>query len=487
MRITTNSIQLYNNTYKKSINRNYPNQYKSDLVTFSGTNKNKEKHIQKLKYKTQIKLLNLLFSKNLVDYDLDKLEGIQEGIKIFEGLNMKEIAFMFDDLHTITVKRGCSNQCLHCYAGAKPSGKDHEDYITRMPYETFCELTDGIKQLKERIGITPISHRKEGYTDIYYDADCMEISLYDKYGSEHDYIELVDKFYDATETPSIFDTAGWNPKNKKMQERAEKYVNYMLDLDNQKKFHQINLSFSPFNAIYAKGLELGYNPEHYSPLIPIEDLDKPMSKGEKLYRIYIDRMANTLYTFTPLLGEKKFSIISRPVENSEVNMKNFTVEDYERIKNHILQKLYLKYFSNPQINQKHTLSEEQILSLINKYDQLLSKIDTNLIPSGRYKELYMKRNPELSQEEFESKYNYVGDFNSCFESLKKSRNLKDTKLKYLKIIDANGKLYLYDTLRFIPTEISLNLSTKDKITPKLTPDVTDDFIITRKMIKNQYK
>ena len=55
----------------------------------------------------------------------------------------------------------------------------------------------------------------------------------------------------------------------------------------------------------------------------------------------------------------------------------------------------------------------------------------------------------------------------------------------LKIMDANGKLYMYDGYRFIPTEIQLNLGTKDKITPRLSP-TPEDFIVTKNMIEKNY-
>lgn len=488
MQITSTPIYNKYPTNKSLINKRYNvAPYYKDSITFSGDKSQtiESKYAKAQKYANHQKFLNFFKRRNLDDYNLDKLEGIQNGIKIFDGLNMKEIAFMLQDLHGIAVKRGCSNQCLHCYAGAKPAGKDQGDYITRMPYETFCELTDGIKKLKQRLGIDVISHHGEDYTDIYYDADCMEISLFDKNGAEHDYTDLIDRFYNATGKQSVFDTAGWNPKSKKMQERAEKYVKYMLDLDNQKKFHQINLSLSPFNAIYARAIALGFNPDNYSPLIPIEDLGKPISKGEKLYRIYINRMANVLYTFTPLLDEKNFSIISRPVKNDEKNMQNFTEKDYEKIKEHILERLYFRYLTDLKTDRKLVSSKEQILVFISKYGSLMDKIDTKLIPSGRFKELYLERNPEITPEEFDKKYKYVGEFNDCYETLKQTKNLKDLKIRYLKIIDANGKLYLYDTLRFIATDIKLNITTQNNTTPPLSPDVVKDFKVTKDIINRQ--
>ena len=455
-----------------------------DSVNFSGKSENHEQYLNAQKYANKMKVLNFFIEKNFQDYNLEKLEGIQNGIKIFEGMNIKEIAFLFENLHTIAIKRGCSNQCLHCYAGALPPEKDHDNYISRMPYETFIELTKGIGEIRERLGINPAKYKGEHYTDLYYDADCMEISLFDKEGREHDLTDLTDIYYKATNYQSIFDTAGWNPKNSKMQKRAEKYVNYFLSMDNEDKFFQINLSISPFNPAYARALELGYNPVNYSATTSVENQNS-YDKGEQLYKIYINRIANMLYTFTPMLGEDNFNIIARPVENWETNMKNFTINDYKLIKKHVLDTLYLKYLDDLNTEQKYIQFQSQIKNNIMRYSDLMDNYDTDLIPAGRFKTLYLKRNPDINEKELENKFEEITYYKNSFENLKKYKNFKNTKMKYFKIIDANGRLHLYDGFRFIPTELQLNIETKDKITPAFSPK-SEDFIITKEMINKNY-
>ena len=189
--------------------------YDYDSVNFSARPKDDPQLKKAQNYANMMKIANVIWPFDLQDYDMEKIEGIQRGIPVFDGLTMSEIAFMFEDLHAIAVKRGCSNQCLHCYADAKPAGKDHDGYITRMPFEDFVELTSGIKTLRTRIGQSPIKYNGQSYTDLFYDADGMEISLFDKNGVEHDFTELNDILYDATKSKAVFDTAGWNPNNKK--------------------------------------------------------------------------------------------------------------------------------------------------------------------------------------------------------------------------------------------------------------------------------
>ena len=463
--------------------------YDYDSVSFIGHKKEDPQYKKAQNYANMMKIANVIWPFDLQDYDMEKIEGIQNGISIFEDLTMPEIAFMLEDLHAIAVKRGCSNKCLHCYAGAEPPDKNHDDYISRMPFEDFIEITSGIKALRKRIGFPPIKHHGQAYTDLFYDADCMEISLFDKNGLEYDFTELHDIFYDATRSRAVFDTAGWNSNNLKMQKRAEKYVQYFNDLDNINKMHQVNLSISPFNSIYAKSIELGFEPKDYDVKNQpwhSENSGKELSKGERIYNIYINRMANMLMTFSPLIGEKKFSIISRPVNSFETNMKYHTVEDYYTIKTQILDTLREKLNMDLAGEQKYVKSKTNVQYIMYNYSSMLNQIDTDLIMSGRFEKLYREKNPDVKQGYIDEMFEPIADFRENFEQLKKSNSLKRLPKRFLKIMDANGKLYLYDGYRFVPTEIGLNIPSKIKTTPILTP-TPEDYTVTKEMVKKVYK
>lgn len=475
--------------YIRQQNLNYQTKpYDYDSVSF-GAKKDNAQFKKAQKYANKMKLLNKIWPSYLQNYDMNKIEGIQKGIPIFEGLSIPEIAFMFEDLHAIAVKRGCSNQCFHCYAGAEPAGREHDNYITRMPYEDFVEVTSGIKELKKRIGFAPLKYHGKPYTDLFYDTDGMEISLFDKNGREYDFTELHDMLHDALDTNAVFDTAGWNPNSPKMQKRAEKYVKYFMDLENIEKMHQINLSISPFNVIYMKAIELGFEPSNYDiknqPWHP-QNEGKPLSKEETLYNIYINRMANMLLTFSPLLGEDKFSVIARPVSNFEKNMKYHTEADYQIVKDQILETLQARLYMDLKNEQKYVKSEDGIKCYIYEYDTLLSETDTDLIMSGRFEKLYKEKNPNVTQEYIDTMFDPIAEFRENFENLQNTGSLEKLDKKFLKMIDANGKLYLYDGFRMLPTEIALNIPSKGKDTPLLSPSM-EDFVVTTEMVKDYYK
>lgn len=86
---------------------------------------------------------------DLYMFDLNKLDGIQEGINVFNGLNMKEIAFVADTVAEITVNRGCRNICAHCYASAKAPIKETANQINKMSWNDFTSLTDGFEELNK--------------------------------------------------------------------------------------------------------------------------------------------------------------------------------------------------------------------------------------------------------------------------------------------------------------------------------------------------
>ena len=463
--------------------------YNNDSVSFCSKNNEDAKYKRAQSYANKMKFANIVWPFALQDYDMKKIEGIQSGISIFEGLSMPEIAFMFENLRAIAVKRGCSNQCLHCYADAKPALNNHDNFVSRMPFEDFLDLTSGIKTLKQRLGISPIRYQSQGYTDLFYDADCMEISLFDKNGKEHDFTELQDILYDSVKSKAVFDTAGWNPNSSKMQERAEKYVRYLNDLENEDKIYQINLSISPFNPIYAKAIELGFEPKNYDVKNQpwhSENSGKKLSQGELLYNIYINRMANMLMTFSPLLGDKKFSVIARPIDNFEKNMKYHTENDYFVIKKHIIETLKAKMLQDLAGEQKYVKSMSHVDYCIFNYSTLLNKTDTDLIMSGRFEKLYKSKNPNATQEYIDEMFVPISEFRENFETLKETGDLRSPLKKFLKVINTDGKLYLYDGYRFVPTEVGLNIGTKDKTTPPLSPE-PEDFTITKKMIKKKYK
>ena len=116
-------------------------------------------------------------------------------------------------------------------------------------------------------------------------------------GNIHDFPELNKTLYKATGKKGVFDTSGWNPKSRVHQERAQKIVEYYKNPKHADELYQFNLSVNPFHSIYAKFVEL--KEKGYDKL------------SEKLYKIYVDRISNALFTFIPLMNNSNFSVILR--------------------------------------------------------------------------------------------------------------------------------------------------------------------------------
>ena len=78
-----------------------------------------------------------------------------------KDLNMKEIAFIGQTITEVAVKRGCYNNCSHCYAGGMPPIREDSEHINKMSWNDFTALTDGFKELNKRLGFSITkSHKK---------------------------------------------------------------------------------------------------------------------------------------------------------------------------------------------------------------------------------------------------------------------------------------------------------------------------------------
>jgi hypothetical protein len=252
------------------------------------------------------------------DERLKELEGKQKGIKIFEGLSLKEIAFIAKDLGAIALRQGCNSNCKHCFADARPPLKETLDTIKSTSFEDYKTLLDGFKELEKKTGINFINHdNKEKLVTLIFDADNIDIAVKDKNGQTHEFPELNRMLYETTGRKGLFDTSGWNVKSKTHQERAERIVAYYSKPENLKELYQFNISINPFHSIHAKAVELREKGE--------------IEKAQKLYHIYLERMSNALFTFIPLLDKKEFGTIIRAFPENIARLDGFNKRETEKL------------------------------------------------------------------------------------------------------------------------------------------------------------
>lgn len=115
MRINFSNIFCYNNStcdyQRKQYNPKYLTNSK-DIVSFRKSPEIPPEAIESLEQ--QKKLLGSNSSK-LACYDLKKLEGLQNGIKVFEGLTFPQVAYFVNKIGNLLVQRGCESSCIFLY------------------------------------------------------------------------------------------------------------------------------------------------------------------------------------------------------------------------------------------------------------------------------------------------------------------------------------------------------------------------------------
>lgn len=403
------------------------------------------------------------YHKNLKfeSFNLNKLNGIQRGIEVFEGLSMAEIAFICINFKTIAVNRGCNNQCAHCYAAAVPQNfKEDSNTISKMSWEDFSLLMDGIDKLSQRLGFDAVSKKEHSYLVFFEDSDCINLEVKDKEGKIHDFADINLLAYLYTGIPGLFDTAGWDPNNKKLQKRAEKLVQVFSDYRTSEMFSGINISINPFHSLNKKSIQ--YKNAGNEVL------------AKKFRDLYVDRMANTLYTFTPLISNTDFSklgFIVRALPDDEKYPDGYKIKDIKELYKEILDKLSDKYIENLSPEKKQLKDYREVTSNLKTMSELFNRKSSNyVIPYGRAAQFF-----QYSADEYG-----IEDEFADYTPIRFKERLKDNGLST--IIDANGKIYMANYTP-VATELQLNFKNKDKQTEPLA-NTSKKFIITKKMISD---
>ncbi|CDC19578.1 unknown [Clostridium sp. CAG:306] len=384
-------------------------------------------------------------------------------------MSLKQIAFAAKDMQVLTDKQGCYNNCVHCYPAARKPVKQKGGFVNSILFEDLKTYTDSYIELKDRTGINffqTTDKKQVPYQSLFYDADAIDIAVNDLNGNIHDFPELNKMLYKATGKKGVFDTSGWNPKSRVHQERAQKIVEYYKNPKHADELYQFNLSVNPFHSIYAKSVEL--KEKGYDKL------------SEKLYKIYVDRISNALFTFIPLMNNSNFSVILRAFKNDVPNMKDFNEDAISKLVDDILSSFYDKCKSDMLNNKQVITSSDNLGDVMNLAVKNLKYISTNIISGEKIKHLFFKRNPDKSDFEFYKFFSTPLTLSECFDRLKKWNSYEKAAVNYQKIIDSTGKVYLSDNYRIIPTDIQFNFVNKEKKTGGFS--MTEDFIVTKEMI-----
>lgn len=382
----------------------------------------------------------------LDNFDMDKLEGIQKGLKTIGNLTMRQIKSITEKSVAIILQRGCNNMCAHCFAEARPeSFYRDKDTISKIDFEDFKNFCDDFKTLNNKIGFNIFKRKRRlDYQLLFHDADSSMIMAKDKNGKEYDYLDLSKMLYDTCEQEVLFDTAGWNIQDKKTQERMEKFVKKFNDNYDEYKFMSINLSFNPFHSLYYNSVLKEHEGKH--------------EVAQKLREAYTTRMANVINTMLPILEEhpKNFDIISRSFPDEKIKeVKGFQKDDLMYLYQEVVSKFgelyeerYKSVYTEKQLEEEF---DNTCKYFFNAWDGTRTKIGI----TGRLTKNFKYKN-----------------FRKTMDELYPDADNKIINKKMLaSLIDLNGKVYFTDYLESYPTNIQLNYINKDKNTAPIRPEL----------------
>lgn len=431
-----------NNNYNYWLHKNVNIQTK-DIVSFSSVISDEERYQKAQVYADKFKKYwKYTEAPKINEFNYDKLEGLQYGIPVFDGMTMKQILFSLQVPYGICVTRGCNSNCGHCGPDAKPPRKED-----KMLYEDFEALMTGIKELSDRLHFPVV---KDDIVSLFYDSDSIKTISRDKDGKLHDFIDLNNTVVDCTGKKGNFDTAGWFSTDAVSQILAEKYCKYFSNPKNMDKIGQFNISFHPFSALRMKELEYRKLAEQTCG----KDKGIYLQKAQNFHDKAVEMTANALYTFTPLTKFDNFSIIGRYIDNPDFT--DFSVDAYEDLRTDVLNALKKKYWDdfkseNPKIITKRT----DVKKYLNKYYKLMEpdlSESMRLVPVGRLEKLIERI--------------------TGFSSASNKSGQRFISLNNPTILDSNGKVYLYNNdFTISPTEFQFNFKNKNHETAAFSPNL----------------
>ncbi len=365
---------------------------------------------------------------------LDKLEGLQYGLKTFEDVPIKEIYHILKRGGSLELAliRGCTNGCKHCYVGAMPPIKNDDKHISKMSFENFLQFTNDFAQMKDRLKFS----YPNSYVTFFRDSDCKDVHLTDSLGGEHSYQEIGNIFYNKTGIRSVFDTAGWNIGDIATQKRMEELVEYYANNNKMNEIHSMSISLNPFGNLMS-----------YANDLALQGKDE---ESAKIRDKYVKNMANAFFTFTPLVKNKKFSVIglSLPYSADKPQEKGYNANSYYMLVKDILKELERMYLFDFKGEQRIIKKRGQIESYLEEINSLCLPPKTKIGKSGHDNDFYYNQeNPRYNHSEIKKMFNVF--------------------------IDTNGEVYLTRMTDCYKTPTQLNFENKEKQTATVRPEPKD--------------
>jgi len=359
------------------------------------------------------------------EFPLDKvnireLEGIQNGIEVFENVSMPEIKFITRNFSILNLARNCAGACTHCLRNAS-SAKP-----VTMLWENLTRFTEGFEKLNERLGFDTLKGNK--YMVLHDDSNPPEFLLKDMAGISHNFADAVKVVFEKLRIPVETVTTGWNRADLKSERAAKELVDYFIKTPDSNAL--VAVSVNPFHGLLEKSRLCANSGKPDTAVL--------------LREVYIDRIAHTIETFLPVFQEGKGSLIYRYAPSGNETGAAETAKLYREI-----------YAKLKKLIGKDKLAEIKYL----KPENFETGAPEHLIePKGRGRKYFSPvENLEKQQELIAEKAEW--------ETTPTDQKISDTYKYTIKEVDIDGKVYARTTTEtVIPTDIQLNF------TPQKTPE-----------------
>ncbi len=347
--------------------------------------------------------------------NISKIEGIQEGISLFEGVKMEDIRFLTKWFQVLNLARGCREQCTFCLRNALAPIKETANQINTILWDDLKRVTKGFSTLSERLGFNVL--QGNSHITLFEDANLPVAKIKDSKGDIHNTREALQEIYEKLGLPLVLVTSGWAVNDMFSQKSAEELCSYIQN--NPKSIKEFAISVNPF---YSSTKE-----------------------------VYIEKVVNALKTFLPLFKN-----------NIEIGSILLKYNYPNRINNHETAKsLYEEIYNRLKIITKSSLEGYESLNPKNvtRHDE------SNYIENkGRGQKFFLPEEVERNNKKL---------FVESFEWLTMNEEQKrEHAYNFMtKNIDINGQVYLITpSEQLVETDIQLGYLNKGKTTARIHSD-----------------
>lgn len=374
--------------------------------------------------------------------DMKKLEGIQRGIPLFDGVSLEEIKFLTRNFSILNIARGCVARCSHCLRNAKPLQSGKKGTIL---WEDLQRFTSGFEQLNNRTGFDVL--RGNDFLLLHDDFNPPVFSVKDINGTVHNYKDAVKLVFEKLNIPIETVTSGWTKCDEATDKAAKELVDYFTAVPQANALTSV--SINPFHYLLEKSREFA-------------KMGKP-EQARHFREAYTSSIANAINIFLPLFKENKASVLYRYAQgHSETGAKELFT---------IYQEIYKKL---------QTLNSEMLRTIESLHPKNFEAESSEFFiePKGRGRQFFnaaqnLKKQKELIAEKYE--------YNNSTAAQRVENAYKYT----IKEADINGKIYCR-TLdeNMFATEINLNYKDKNTKTPEIFSDIKLSTLSKEEIIQN---